>query len=715
MLDIKHTILEDGNGLTGQMGRFDRFYNLMKPKMATYLRLLATKNAINRASDYHYLNLAVTQSTEPVNGLDYIHPVVAPSVDYVVAVVTKSLLPNGELNFEFVPESEGDRDAARQATEMVKIMVNQANDPFQLIHDWVMDACLHKNGEMMICPHREEFTTYTEQEGTDDQLRAFEIKAAEKGLVALRTSKRKKDVDLQAVAQQVQQQGPDAIDQSVDNNTIYRAKYKLTGYKTRIKMVPIAQHYWICDPTVPNIQDQPFCGFYDPMTIQEATEKWPGIDIDLLEKYGEFSNIGAYQAGSLLNNLALHARDSVPINGLPTQGSASLEKEARQITVITLWDRFDIDGDGELELIEMVYSGRYIIYAKEVEFIPVANMCPKPLSQNFYGYSIAERTVPMHEYATAIARAEMQMAMYASTPRIGVNPEFIDLESLQNGESSIFVLDRKFDPSIHVWEPAPLQGNLGYVQSALERLKADNMAMLGMTTPQDVFNPEVMTPGNSGAKLQMALGPNQIIQDDTVKNCANGIKQMIWLMWRTMLQYGDDFGIKKVAAQALGNPDAPFLDYEQTQELFFTDRKQIHVDLAVGMLSEENKLTRQSLIIQSQQQFAVTVQTMLQQNMLTPDLFTKARRPFEDTLYTLGIKDPDSYLPNAKEVMAMAQQAAQAKAQQPPAPQDQLALARANELNKKAQALQADIAGQSFSKQLDAIALLKEGKATNYG
>jgi hypothetical protein len=182
-----------------------------------------------------------------------------------------------------------------------------------------------------------------------------------------------------------------------------------------------------------------------------------------------------------------------------------------------------------------------------------------------------------------------------------------------------------------------------------------------------------------------------------------------------MLQYGDDFGIKRVAAQALGNPDAPFLDYEQTQELFFTDRKQIHVDLAVGMLSEENKLTRQSLIIQSQQQFAVTVQTMLQQNMLTPDLFTKARRPFEDTLYTLGIKDPDSYLPNAKEVMAMAQQAAQAKAQQPPAPQDQLALARANELNKKAQALQADIAGQSFSKQLDAIALIKEGKATNYG
>jgi hypothetical protein len=53
---------------------------------------------------------------------------------------------------------------------------------------------------------------------------------------------------------------------------IYKAKYKLTGYSINIKFHPIAQHYWICDPTVPEMKDQPFCGFYDPMTIQEAVE-----------------------------------------------------------------------------------------------------------------------------------------------------------------------------------------------------------------------------------------------------------------------------------------------------------------------------------------------------------------------------------------------------------------------------------------------------------
>jgi hypothetical protein len=31
------------------------------------------------------------------------------------------------------------------------------------------------------------------------------------------------------------------------------------------------------------------------------------------------------------------------------------------------------------------------------------------------------------------------------TPRIGVNPEFVDAEEIQRGVSALFILDRKFD------------------------------------------------------------------------------------------------------------------------------------------------------------------------------------------------------------------------------------------------------------------------------
>ena len=96
MLDLKNITLQDINQNKKLNANFVRMKNLMDVKMASYLRYLGTKNAINRASDYHYLCLAVTDSTAPVNGIDYIHPSVKPVVDYATAVITKGLAPNGD-------------------------------------------------------------------------------------------------------------------------------------------------------------------------------------------------------------------------------------------------------------------------------------------------------------------------------------------------------------------------------------------------------------------------------------------------------------------------------------------------------------------------------------------------------------------------------------------------------------------------------------------
>ena len=220
-------------------------------------------------------------------------------------------MPNGEINFEFVAEGEYDEAAARQATEMVSKVVNQMNDPHFILERWVMDACMHKNGMMMIKPVREQVTRYVDTEGTMEQLRAFEAQAQDSGLTAVRQSRRKDTVDLEKVMAEVQMLMPevdaeytdnitteyinsvdveeeddtldtvamysnmaekvqnreapellqgqeDILQEAVKRNTIYKAKYKLTGYTINIKFHPIEQHYCVCHPTVPEIRDQPF-------------------------------------------------------------------------------------------------------------------------------------------------------------------------------------------------------------------------------------------------------------------------------------------------------------------------------------------------------------------------------------------------------------------------------------------------------------------------
>ena len=689
MLDKQNVVVINLASETGHRGIVEQVAHEVYVKMVDYLRLTQSKNTYNRFTDYHYLQIPVANSTEPVRGIDYIAPIVTPAIDYATAIITKCLMPDGEVNFEFGRFSEMDAMACSQATDMVKYFINDKNDAYAIIRDWAQDSLLHKNGIVMVMPIREPITMYKEVEGTKDQLRSFEITLADKGLSYKRQNMRRVDVNLQGAMQEMmnppqqEEEGEepesqaDEMNEALKNNYIYKAKYKLTGYSTNIKIKHVAQHYFVCNPTVPKIADQDFIGFYDPMTIHEAKVLYPYIDLEKFADHAAYGPAGAYQAGALENDLALHARDSTPVPGQGVIASQGADRYSRVVMLTTAWMRKDVDNDGEEEIIELCYSGSYIIYCKEVDFIPLANMNPKPIVGNFFGYSLGERMVPLQEYATSIRRAELAFALQSSTPRIGVNPEFLDAEEVQRGVSAMFILDRKFDPTKHIFEFAPLQGNLAYVQSSMERFDSEKMALIGMTSPGDTLNPEVMKDGNSGFKLQTAMGPNQLIQDEMVKNCAIGLKDVIYLVWKTMIQYADDYNIQQLA-HVCAEDAGGFLDAQSVESYQFIDRKMINLDLAMGFMSEENRLTRQQLITAAQQQFG---QAMMQIPATLPEMFAKLRLPYEETLRVLGIKHLDAYLPTIKEWA----QVMQAKSQQPPAVADQVEQSKVDMNKAKAQ------------------------------
>ena len=125
--------------------------------------------------------------------------------------------------------------------------------------------------------------------------------------------------------------------------------------------------------------------------------------------------------------------------------------------------------------------------------------------------------------------------------------------------------------------------------------------------------------------------PNQVIQDNTVKNSAEGLKDAIWLIWRTLVAHADDYGVKKLAQEFHPAGRAEFLDALAFDDMNFNDRKTIRIDLALGMRSEENSIQRQQIIQQTQTQLYTAVQTMAQQGTLTETIYRKIKKPYEDT------------------------------------------------------------------------------------
>jgi hypothetical protein len=321
----------------------------------------------------------------------------------------------------------------------------------------------------------------------------------------------------------------------------------------------------------------------------------------------------------------------------------------------------------------------------------------------------------MQEYATAGHRAEIQLGLLTATPRIGVKPDKLDFEMLQDGEAAIFILDSKFDPAKDIYPlPAPA-GNIQFIDVAMNRIQQDTMSMIGMTQAQDTFNPEVMAAGNSGAKLQLALSPNQIIQDNTVKNCAEGLKDAIWLIWRTLVQYGDDYGVKKLAQEFHPEGKPEFIDFITFDNMNYNDRKTIKIELALGMKSEENAIQRLQIIKQSQTGLAQEVAAGVESGALTPAAFKKLKKPYEDILYVLGIKDANAYLPSDEEVMEMIKSAEESKKQRQPSPDDQKKLAGAELDQARTKEILASIDGNTASSQLEGYALMAEHKAKSYG
>jgi hypothetical protein len=285
---------------------------------------------------------------------------------------------------------------------------------------------------------------------------------------------------------------------------------------------------------------------------------------------------------------------------------------------------------------------------------------------------------------------------------------------MQDGEAAIFILDSKFDPTKDIYPMPPPSGNLQFLEVAMTRIQQDTMAMVGMTTPQDTFNPEVMAPGNSGVKLQLALTPNQIIQDNTVRNAADGLKQAIYLVWRTLIQYGDDHGVKRIAAKFHPESKPEFLDYTRWDAMEMCDRKHIQIELALGMQSQENAIGRQQLIQKCQMDLYTVVQNMVAQGTLNETVYQKIKRPFAETLYILGVKDADTYLPSDEEIIKMVESGKAAASQREPSPEDKQRLSVAELNAAKTQQIQAEVAGQDPDTQLNYMAMAM-GKAQDYG
>ena len=105
---------------------------------------------------------------------------------------------------------------------------------------------------------------------------------------------------------------------------------------------------------------------------------------------------------------------------------------------------------------------------------------------------------------------------------------------------------------------------------------------------------------------------------------------------------------------------------------------------------------------------------MVSAGTLTKEIYEKVKKPFADTLYVLGVKDCDMYLPSNDEVAQMIKQGQAAMKNKQPSPAEQKDISSAQLNHAKAQQIQTELTGTDPDTQLNYMAIAM-GKAQDYG
>jgi hypothetical protein len=118
-------------------------------------------------------------------------------------------------------------------------------------------------------------------------------------------------------------------------------------------------------------------------------------------------------------------------------------------------------------------------------------------------------------------------------------------------------------------------------------------------------------------------------------------------------------------------------------------------------------------------QFVSTLQGLTAQGIFDMAMIDKIKKPYEDTLYAVGVKDSDTYLPTDEEIQKLIAQAQQQQAQAAeaakanPAPDAQKDISAAKLNEAKTQQILAEIQGTDPKSQLSYMSMA-EGKSKDF-
>jgi hypothetical protein len=499
---------------------------------------------MRRRAEYYYLGEAVEDLAPPPvpDRSAVVSTDVADAVEWTLPQLMEIFTAGTDV-VEFVERQPQDEGAAQQMTEVCNYVFYQQNPGWNILHDWIKDALIQKNGILKVWwddkvdETREEYRSLTDAQMTmilqDPEVEPVEHSAYPDAAAMQAAQAQFEQMQQQyaQAAQQAQQQGqpfsapPPQPPNPAQMPMLHDVTLKRTRKNGKVCIENVPPEEFFISRRAKSISNTPFCGHRKQKTLSELRA----------DGYENVDDISSDTEGDLnperIERLAWD--DDYAWTG--SDGTESMDPSGRVVWITECYLRVDYDGDGIAEWRKVTRAGGKTLRNEECDGPCFVSNTTIRLPHRFFGLSLADLAMQSQRISTDIWRAildNMHLQINGRTTAVEGQVNLDDLLTNRPGG----VVRIKQQGAVQ-----PLQQGMGDMAGAYQALeyadtaKQERTGVMKLTQGSDA---DILNKTSSG-NARMTSRSDMRIKLIARVIAEGGMKDLFLMIQKLLAQYQD--------------------------------------------------------------------------------------------------------------------------------------------------------------------------------
>jgi hypothetical protein len=483
---------------------------------------------------------------------------VAEVVDGALPQLMRIFAGSDELG-RFEPRMPGDEELAKQATELTNYVFFNDNDGVIILHNWMKDALLQKNGIVKYWWEEAEEPTKEEYKG---------LNAEELTLLFA-------DGEMELISQDTEEVGIDPIGMPILSYNVVIRKKKEVG-RVCVENVP-PEEFLIAkrDKSIKNAR------FVAHRTVKTRSDLialgYPKDEVDKMPSYNDLTYTP--------ERVARFSQGEMP------DETQTLDFTMQEVEVFECYIRTDFDGDGIAELRKVTYAGDQIIDNEEADHIPFASICPIPMPHKFFGQSLADRAMDIQLIKSTITRQILDNLYLTNMPRVTALDGQVNLDDLLTSAPG-GVVRIKSQGAVQPLSVPPTASQsfpmLDYMDQVLQKRS-------GVTQTSQGLDPNILQNTTATAIAAMQQAGSGRIEMIARIFADTGVKDLFSGIFHLLLKYQDKPRVIRLRGK-----------YVSIDPREWKNNYDVTVNVGLGTGSQDQKMAMAAMVMQKQEQILST-------------------------------------------------------------------------------------------------------------